>query len=46
MATATTALVRATGNTGGAMMMMPTGTAMTMVSKLFIHNVYKFLKLK
>ncbi|VDN93532.1 unnamed protein product [Brugia pahangi] len=30
MATATTALVRATGNTGGAMMMMPTGTAIAM----------------
>uniref|UniRef100_A0A0R3RYZ4 PHD-type domain-containing protein n=1 Tax=Elaeophora elaphi TaxID=1147741 RepID=A0A0R3RYZ4_9BILA len=30
MATATTALVRPTGNTGGAMMLMPTGTAIAM----------------
>ncbi|CAG9530056.1 unnamed protein product [Cercopithifilaria johnstoni] len=30
MATATTALVRPPGNTGGAMMMMPTGTAIAM----------------
>lgn len=36
MATATTALVRPTGNTGGAMMMMPTGNAIAMVSELFI----------
>lgn len=43
MATATTALVRPTGNPGGSMMLMPTGTAITMVSKLlFINSTCEF----